>query len=117
VAIESEWGRIVLETGLVGLAAWIAFLIWAFTRPHPKRDDGASLAFRLAWFLCLTFFATGFIGIGLFTSIPSTAILLILVGWMASHHTQESEARVRRKRVQCVPAPTQLWKLPTTVSR
>jgi hypothetical protein len=91
VAIESEWGRIVLETGLLGLAAWGAFLVWLFTRPQPRRGDPAFLGLRLAWFAALCFFAFGFIGIGLFTAIPSSAILLMLVGWVATHHTGEAD--------------------------
>ena len=91
VAIESEWGRIVLETGLIGLASWAGFLLWVFTRPPANRRDPAFLGWRLAWVVALTFFATGFIGIGLFTSIPSTTILLMLVGWVSTHHTGEAD--------------------------
>lgn len=91
VAIESEWGRIELETGLVGLAAWCGFLFWVFTRPQARRGDPAFLGLRLAWYTCLTFFCFGFIGIGLFTSIPSTAIFLVLVGWISTHHTGEAD--------------------------
>jgi hypothetical protein len=91
VAVESEWGRIELETGLLGLAAWCGFLVWVFTRPQAHRGDPAFLGWRLAWVACICFFAFGFIGIGLFTSIPSTAILLMLVGWIATHHTGEAD--------------------------
>jgi hypothetical protein len=91
LALESEWGRIVLETGLLGLIGWTGFLLWVFTRPHAHRADPAFLGLRLAWVAAITFFAFGFIGIGLFTSIPSTTILLILVGWIATHHTGEAD--------------------------
>ena len=94
VAIESEWGRIELETGLLGLAAWIGFLLWIFTRPQAHRGDPAFLSWWLAWFAAVSLFAFGFIGIGLFTSIPSTAILLMLVGWIATHHTGEADRTV-----------------------
>lgn len=91
VAVESEWGRIVLETGLIGLFAWAGFLLWVFTRPQAPRGDTVFLGWRLAWVACLCFFAFGFIGIGLFTSIPCTAIMLMLVGWIATHHTGEAD--------------------------
>jgi hypothetical protein len=100
VAVESEWGRIELETGLLGLAAWCGFLLWVFTRPHARRNDPAFLGWRLAWVTAVCFFAFGFIGIGLLTSIPSTAILLMLVGWIATHHTGEADRRLP----QLVPA-------------
>ncbi|HUN87870.1 MAG TPA: hypothetical protein VMU28_03705 [Terriglobales bacterium] len=95
VAVESEWGRIELETGLVGLAAWCGFLLWVFTRPQARRSDPSFLGLRLAWFACLTFFGFGFIGIGLFTSIPATAIFLMLVGWISTHHTGEADQPAR----------------------
>jgi hypothetical protein len=94
VAVESEWGRIVLETGLLGLVAWAGFLAWVFSRPQAHRGDPAFLGLRLAWVAAFAFFGFGFIGIGLFTSIPSTAILLMLVGWVATHHTGEADMRL-----------------------
>jgi hypothetical protein len=54
----------------------------------------------LAWVVAICFFAFGFIGIGLFTSIPGSAILLMLVGWIATHHTGEADRRLP----QFVPA-------------
>jgi len=94
VAVESEWGRIVLETGLFGLVGWTGFLLWVFTRPQAHRGDPAFLGWRLAWVAAITFFAFGFIGIGLFTSIPSTTILLMLVGWISTHHTGEADQQL-----------------------
>ena len=102
VAVESEWGRIVLETGLLGLFGWAGFLLWVFTRPQAHRGDTAFLGWRLAWVAAAMFFLTGFIGIGLFTSIPGTALLFMLVGWIATHHTGEADMRVP------VPQPVQL---------
>jgi len=94
VAVESEWGRIELETGLLGLAAWSGFLLWVFTRRQASRGDPAFLGFRLAWYGCLVFMGFGFIGTGLFTSIPCTAIILMLLGWIATHHTGEADQAI-----------------------
>lgn len=94
VAVESEWGRIELETGLIGLTAWCFFLLWVFSRKQADRSDPAFLGFRLAWVASLCFFATGFIGIGIFTGIPQTPILLMLLGWIATHHTGEADRRL-----------------------
>jgi hypothetical protein len=38
---------------------------------------------RLALVACACAFATGFIGLGLFTSVPMTALVLLLTGWTA----------------------------------
>jgi hypothetical protein len=37
---------------------------------------------RLAYVACACSFGTGLIGVGLFTSVPTTAILLLLTGWI-----------------------------------
>jgi hypothetical protein len=94
VAIESEVGRIHLETGLIGLAAWICFVLWIFTRPRARSGDPWFLGLRLAWFASLSFLSMGIIGIGLFTSIPSTIVFLMLLGWIATYHTGEADAHV-----------------------
>ena len=94
ISVESEIGRIQLETGLIGLAAWVCFVLWIFTRPGARHGDPWFLAFRLAWFACIAFFIVGFIGIGLFTSIPGTASFLMLLGWLSTHHTGEADRRV-----------------------
>ena len=108
VAIESEYGRIELETGLIGLAVWSLFLLWVFTRKQPERRDPAFVGLRLAWVAVLCFFLTGFIGIGIFTGIPQSAILLMLVGRVATYHTGEADGRVpvpRFSAMRPVPIP------------
>jgi len=109
VAVESEWGRIELETGLIGLAAWCGFLLWVFTRPQAHRYDPAFLGWRLGWFAALCFFVTGFIGIGLFTSIPEATLLLMLVGWISTHHTREADRLVPVRR------PTPMARIPLPI--
>lgn len=90
VLLESELGRIALETGLVGLASWLAFVCWVFARCGPERDDPWRLGKRLARYCCLAFFLTGFIGTGLMTAIPSSAVLLMSLGWVANPSVQET---------------------------
>jgi len=94
IAVESEIGRIQLETGLIGMTAWVCFVFWIFTRPGARHRDPWFLAHRLAWVGCLAFFSVGFIGIGLFTAIPATPAFLMLLGWIASHFTGEADRRV-----------------------
>jgi len=94
VAIESEIGRIHLETGLIGTVAWTCFVFWIFTRPGARRGDSWLLGIRMAWFVCLTFVGLGMLGIGLLTSIPSTAMFLMLLGWISTYHTGEADMRV-----------------------
>jgi hypothetical protein len=82
IGLENEYARILCEQGIIGLLLWIAFIVWYLGR--------ASLVFgktawatgrRLIW--CYNFFtlALGMIGIGMLTSIPATAMLLLGIGW------------------------------------
>jgi hypothetical protein len=88
IAVESEIGRIHLETGLIGMVAWIGFIIWVFTRPRAHRGEPWFLGLRLAWFGCLAFSAMGIIGIGVLTAIPSSAVFLLSIGRIANHQAK-----------------------------
>ena len=82
VVMENEYARILLELGIPGLCMWAVFIGWIFTRRHIKREDLFYVGRRLAYVVCACVFTTGLIGTGLFTSVPSTTILLLLTGWI-----------------------------------
>lgn len=82
VAMENEYARIVLEQGIPGLCAWVLFLAWVFTRNQPAYPTW-SLSRRLMRVGGAAAFASGMLGVGLLTSIPSTALLLLSAGWIA----------------------------------
>jgi hypothetical protein len=93
VQIENEYGRILLEEGLFGLALWLSFILWALTRPLPNEADpwylGKWLA-RVTLFYC---FLTGMTGTGLLTSVPATLLVLVFIGWTASPTVTADHAR------------------------
>jgi O-Antigen ligase len=103
VAIENEYGRIMLEQGVPGLALWLAFIFWVFTRPLPRDSDpwylGKWLA-RVALFFC---FATAPTGLGLLTSIPGTALILVFAGWIASPNVTAGGTRAARRTAPARP--------------
>ena len=82
VMMENEYARILLELGVPGLVMWVVFLGWTFTRRQIKRQDMFYFGRRLAYVACACSFATGLIGVGLFTSVPTTAMLFMLTGWI-----------------------------------
>jgi len=84
VIIENEYARVLLELGLVGLALWVAFIVWLLIRPQPARSDPWFVGRRLAWVTCAAYFATGLIGTGLLTSIPQTCLLFLSMGWVGA---------------------------------
>lgn len=82
VMIENEYGRLMLEQGLPGLALWLAFIVWALSRPLPSDRDPWQLGKWLARG-CLGFsFVMAQTGTGLLTAIPGTALLLFYMGWI-----------------------------------
>ena len=84
VAIENEYGRILLELGLPGLLLWAAFIGWTITkRPRDPRDPWL-LGKQLLWYSALTSFAVGLIGTGMLTAIPHTPLLFLAIGFMTS---------------------------------
>lgn len=84
IGMENEYARIMLEQGLLGLALWVAFIVWVLTRPGLPRSDPWFIGRRLAWVTTAGYFAIALIGTGLLTSIPQTCLLLLSVGWVAA---------------------------------
>jgi hypothetical protein len=80
VMMENEYARILLEQGLPGLLFFLAFVVWFATRPI-QRDDPARMSKTLLWFITAITFSTAFIGIGMMSSIPGTAMLLLGLGY------------------------------------
>jgi hypothetical protein len=83
VMIENEYGRIALEEGLVGLALWLSFLLWFLVSSAAFVKTVWQSGRRVAWVCCLAYFLTGPIGIGLFTSVPGSLVLFLLMGWVS----------------------------------
>lgn len=88
VLIENEYGRILLEQGLPGLALWLGFVVWTITRPLPRRGSRWYMGNWLARVAVGFSFATAPLGTGLLTAIPGTAMLLLFAGWTGSPNVQ-----------------------------
>jgi hypothetical protein len=84
VAMENEYARIMLEQGIPGLLVWLAFLVWVIVSPMPKKNNPWRFALQLARIYLAISFAAGATGTGMLNSIPGTAILLMLVGWVST---------------------------------
>jgi hypothetical protein len=82
VQIENEYGRILLELGIPGLLIWVAFLMAAFGGAQRPQRSSWQVGWRLAWVTSALSFAVAFIGTGLLTAIPGTALVLLMTGWM-----------------------------------
>ena len=102
VAIENEYGRILLETGIPGLVVWLIFIFWTVARTVP--DDEWGLALRLTRNLLAVTFATAVIGTGLLTWIPGTPLILAFMGWIATAWVRKPAVSRSAQRTPSVPA-------------
>ena len=82
VGIENEYGRVLLEVGIPGLCLWVAFIVAAIGGAQGDPAGPWKVGWRLAWVTLVLYFGTAFIGTGLLTAIPGTALLLFMTGWM-----------------------------------
>jgi hypothetical protein len=82
VTMENEYGRIALELGLFGLALWVAFLLWFVVSSAAFVRAPWQAGRRAAWVCCVVYFLIGSIGVGLFTSIPGSMVMFLLIGWV-----------------------------------
>jgi hypothetical protein len=83
IVVENQYGAILVEQGIPGLALWLAFLVWVFTRRTAPPGDPWRMGRRLAWYACGGYFALGLIGVGTLTTVPFTVVLLLLMGWLS----------------------------------
>ena len=94
IGLENESGRILVDQGLVGLALWLGCLIWLLYRPPPLRLAAPwGLGVVIMFALCLTNWATAFIGSGTLSSIPSSVLMLVQLGVLVQARTLIGAAR------------------------
>jgi len=96
VGVESEYCRILLEQGIVGLLLWIGFIFWFVTNRVAFVKDDWFNGRRMAWYLCVLSFMIGALGMGMLSSIPNTFMLLMTVGWTAVSPIPEKAATARK---------------------
>jgi hypothetical protein len=85
IGMENEYTRILSEQGVIGLVLWLGFITWFLSRAGSAFANGPWVnGRRMAWCLAAVSLGTGWIGLGLFTSIPGTVVLLLSIGWTAT---------------------------------
>jgi hypothetical protein len=93
--LENEYARIALELGWPGLLLWLGFIVWLLTRSLRRAPAESRLARRLAWVVCAALFASGLIGVGMFTAVPQSMLMLLLAGWYVARQPAPAVVRVR----------------------
>jgi hypothetical protein len=113
--MENEYARIVLEQGLPGLALWLLFIAWVIGRSPGRTRDSWMLGRRLAWLTFVISFASGLLGIGMFTSVPQTVVMLMTMGWFVVARKRAPvpiAARVPRGRLSATTTAEELGSRP-----
>jgi hypothetical protein len=91
VSMESEYARILLEQGIVGLLIWLAFIVWFIICSWTTPVGPWQTAQKLVWYCCVAYLLTGMIGTGMLTSIPQTMLMLLGMGWIVAKPVPEKE--------------------------
>ena len=113
IGLESEYSRLLVEQGVVGLAFWMAFVLWvAGKRVHPPaRPLGP--AFLSMQALAIATWIAALIGTGTLTSIPQSALVLLQMGVVAGgrwpSRATESASLAAKPRPLTVRAPPPGW--------
>lgn len=81
--VENEYARIILEQGVVGFMIMTAFIISVLFKKISKSDPDY-MAKSLLWFKNVSSWITAMIGIGMMTTVPGTALLLLSMGFCAA---------------------------------
>jgi len=95
IAMENEYGRILSEQGIIGLLCWAGFIGWFLTSSKAGTRSSWMGARKLTWCWCALSFGLSMIGTGTMTSIPTTALLMLGVGWVMVPPSDEEDLAVR----------------------
>jgi hypothetical protein len=80
IGLENEYARIAMELSPIGLVIWAGFIVWAITRRQPPVSRDWILGANIMRAFVVVSWATAFIGTGMLTAIPGTALLLLQMG-------------------------------------
>jgi hypothetical protein len=97
IGMENEYARILSEQGVIGLLLWLGFIGWFVSRARKAFAKGPwANSRRLAWCLAAFTLGTGWIGLGLFTSIPGSVVMLLSIGWTVMPMPLETSEKSQR---------------------
>jgi hypothetical protein len=101
IIMENEYGRILLEQGVAGLALWTTFIIWFLGRRPADPRDSWQFGKTLIWVFTLASFAIAVTGLGLMISVPTSMMLFVGIGFASA-----PPALVKRPRPKPAPSTT-----------
>jgi hypothetical protein len=104
--VENHYAYVLLEQGVPGLVLWVLFLIWVLVPRSSRANSQWRLALLCTRALVAAFLVVGLIGLGLFVSIPQSAMMLLGMGWLAARELpSRTEVQPRMTRAPLAPPP------------
>jgi hypothetical protein len=104
--VENHYAYLLLEQGVPGLVMWVLFLLWVLVPRTSRVNSQWRLAILCTRALVAAFLVIGLIGLGLFVSIPQSAMMLLGMGWLAAReHPSHTDALPRMTRAPLAPLP------------
>jgi hypothetical protein len=81
---ESEYARIALEEGLLGLLLWLCFICFTLIRDPRRLQVLGGLPDRMMYVLCIASWGQGLIGAGMLSAVPGSLLLFTQVGFLVA---------------------------------
>jgi hypothetical protein len=79
IGLESEYARLLLEEGVLGLATWVSLAVYSSFRRQSVHDLSPTASAYLRALLLLSWL-TGALGTGALSSVPGSLLIFVAVG-------------------------------------
>ena len=83
IGMESEYARIAIEEGVLGVVLWLGLVLWSMSKLPFGRRNAGDMVGPAMWIFCAGSWFSGLIGAGVLSSVPTTVLLLSQMGAVA----------------------------------
>jgi hypothetical protein len=90
IGIESEYARIAIEEGVLGVTLWLGFILWSMSKLPFGPGTAGDLVGPAMWIFCCASWLSGLIGAGVLSSVPTTVLVLSQMGAVAVRGEREA---------------------------
>jgi hypothetical protein len=95
VGIESEYSRLALEEGILGLLLWVGYVFWTLLRSPFALTRFGGVTDRAIWTTCWCTWLLSLIGTGTMAAIPGSLLLSLSMGAIGAQAKERGEVRIR----------------------
>lgn len=113
IGAESEFVRIAVTQGIIGIFVWLLFFTWVLTRRLCVESQRNTAALKFMHSLCLLVIASGIAGVGCLSGVPAGPMLFVMMGvvsrgWLTEERRNavlELPPRMEKKVAASSPVP------------